>query len=293
MSPSRGGDGGKNDGAQDRRGRFRRRLRPDRPEPASPTEAEPSAEYSIEVTDLHKGFGAREVLRGLNLRCPPNSITTVLGPSGVGKSVLIKHLVGLLEPDAGTVRIFGENLWALSREERRNRCARMGMLFQDGGLISSLNVYDNVALPLRTHTTTSEQEVRDIVMDHLRAVGLEDEVERLPGEMSGGMRKRAAFARALVLHPRLVFFDEPDSGLDPVRTNLLNELILDIHQKQRGTYLLVTHYTNTARMISDYIALLWQGRIVCYGTPDEVFASQEPFVRQFLSGETAGPLGMK
>ena len=250
------------------------------------------AVHSMEVRNLHKSFGSSKILAGLDLQFQDDAITTILGPSGTGKSVLIKHLVGLLEPDDGEVLIFGRDLWQISEKERYELRTRMGVLFQDGALFGSLNVYDNTAFPLRKHTDKSEDEIREIVMKRLTEVGLEKSWAKLPNEVSGGMRKRAGFARALVMDPSIVFFDEPDSGLDPVRTSLLNDLILDMHAEHKGTYLLVTHDIRTARKVSDYVGLIWKGKVVHYGEAEEAFASEDPFVRQFLSGESAGPLGM-
>jgi phospholipid/cholesterol/gamma-HCH transport system ATP-binding protein len=248
--------------------------------------------HSMETRGLHKAFGSFKVLQGLDLVFEDDSITTILGPSGTGKSVLIKHLVGLLEPDEGEVLIFGEDLWKITEKERYELRTRMGVLFQDGALFGSLNVYDNTCFPLRKHTDKSEDEIREIVMKRLTEVGLERSVYKLPNEISGGMRKRAGFARALVMDPSIVFFDEPDSGLDPVRTSLLNDLILDMHAEHKGTYLLVTHDIRTARKVSDYVGLIWKGKVVHFGEAEEAFANDDPFVRQFLSGESAGPLGM-
>jgi phospholipid/cholesterol/gamma-HCH transport system ATP-binding protein len=155
-----------------------------------------------------------------------------------------------------------------------------------------MNIYDNVAFPLRKHTKLPEDKIRPIVMQRLKEVGLENATRKMPNEISGGMRKRAGFARALVLNPKIVLFDEPDSGLDPVRTSLLCDLILEVHKEHGGTYLLVTHNIPTAQKVSDYIGLLWQGRLAHYGPTEEAFASSDPFVRQFLAGDSAGPLGM-
>jgi len=248
--------------------------------------------HTMEVRDVYKSFGAFDVLKGLNLNFADNAITTILGPSGTGKSVLIKHLVGLLEPDAGEVLIFGRDIWRISEAERYELRRRFGVLFQDGALFGSMNIYDNVAFPLRKHTDKPESEIADIVMARLAEVGLEEAATKLPSEISGGMRKRAGFARALVLDPDIVLFDEPDSGLDPVRTSLLNDLILDMHARHKGTYLLVTHDIRTARKVSDYVGLIWKGKVVHYGEAEGAFASEDPFVRQFLAGESAGPLGM-
>ena len=248
--------------------------------------------HTVEVRDIHKSFGSFDVLRGLNLSFADNSITTVLGPSGTGKSVLLKHIVGLLEPDHGQVHVFGRDIWKVSEQERFDLRKRFGVLFQDGALFGSMNLYDNVAFPLRKHTDLSESEIRDRVMTRLQEVGLDKSSTKDPGSVSGGMRKRAGFARALVMDPDVVMFDEPDSGLDPVRTSLLNDLILQMHAEHGGTYILVTHNIPTARKVSDYVAAVWQGRLVHYGPTEEAFSSEDPFIRQFLAGESAGPLGM-
>src|SRR5919108_93431 len=208
---------------------------------------------AIEVDDVHKAFNGFKVLNGLTVDCVEDAITTVLGPSGTGKSVLLKHIIALLYPDAGDIRVFGKSIIKMSEDELFEMREGFGVLFQDGALFGSMNIYDNVAFPLRKHT---------------------------------------GFARALVLNPKIVLFDEPDSGLDPVRTSLLCDLILKVHQEHGGTYLLVTHNTPTAEKVSDYIGLLWQGRLAHYGPTAEAFASEDPFVRQFLAGESAGPLGM-
>jgi phospholipid/cholesterol/gamma-HCH transport system ATP-binding protein len=248
--------------------------------------------HSMQAKNVHKAFGSFQVLKGLDLDFQDDAITTILGPSGTGKSVLIKHLVGLLEPDEGEVLIFGQDIWQISEKERYELRTKMGVLFQDGALFGSLNVYDNTCFPLRKHTDKSEDEIREIVTRRLAEVGLDKAHNKLPNEISGGMRKRAGFARALVMDPKIVFFDEPDSGLDPVRTSLLNDLILDMHAEHKGTYLLVTHDIRTARKVSDYVGLIWKGKVVHYGEAEEAFANEDPFVRQFLAGDSAGPLGM-
>ncbi len=248
--------------------------------------------HSMEVRNVHKAFGDFHVLRGMNLNFVDDAITTILGPSGTGKSVMIKHLVGLLEPDDGEVLIFGKDIWRISERERYELRKRFGVLFQDGALFGSMNIYDNTAFPLRKHTDMAESEISDIVLERLTEVGLERSLTKYPSEVSGGMRKRAGFARALVMNPDIVLFDEPDSGLDPVRTSLLNDLILDMHSRHKGTYLLVTHDIRTARKVSDYVGLIWKGQVVHYGEAEAAFNSDDPFVRQFLSGESTGPLGM-
>ncbi len=258
----------------------------------APTPTGDHATNSIEIRGLRKDFGAGPILDGIDLDFVDNAITTVLGPSGTGKSVLLKHIVGLLEPDEGEVSVFGEDIWHVPESVRYELRKRFGVLFQDGALFGSMNLYDNVAFPLRKHTGKSEAEIREIVMANLREVGLERAIDKAPNEISGGMRKRAGFARALVMRPDVVLFDEPDSGLDPVRTKLLCQLIADVHREHGGTYIVITHDIPSARILSDYVAVLWKGKIVYYGTADEAFASDDPFVRQFLAGAADGPLGM-
>jgi len=248
--------------------------------------------HSMQVRELHKSFGRSRVLHGLTLDFADNAITTLLGPSGTGKSVLIKHLVGLLAPDSGSVTIFGQDIWRISKVEQYEIRKRFGVLFQDGALFGSINVFDNVAFPLRTHTDKSEDEIGEIVRRRLREVGLGAAEDKMPNELSGGMRKRAGFARALVLEPAIVMFDEPDSGLDPVRTALLCELIREVHAENGGCYLVISHDLNTARRIADFLAVLWNGKIVESGPKEEVFDSSNPFVNQFLHADVTGPLSM-
>jgi phospholipid/cholesterol/gamma-HCH transport system ATP-binding protein len=217
----------------------------------------------------------------------------ILGPSGTGKSVCIKHMVGLLYPDEGDVLVHGESVPNMTDDELFDMRKRFGVLFQDGALFGSMNLVDNVAFPLRQHTDKSEEEILDIVHKRLEEVGLGGAHDKMPNELSGGMRKRAGFARALVLDPNIVLFDEPDSGLDPVRTALLCELIQEIHEENGGAYTVITHDIMSARRVAEFICVLWKGRIVESGPAEELFNSDNAFVRQFLSGESQGPLGME
>jgi phospholipid/cholesterol/gamma-HCH transport system ATP-binding protein len=248
---------------------------------------------AVEFVEVKKSFGRNTILNGLNLGIPDNQISMILGPSGTGKSVCIKHMVGLLYPDEGDVLVHGRSVPSMSDDELFDMRKRFGVLFQDGALFGSMNVYDNVAFPLRQHTDKGEEEIREIVTRRLREVGLSGAAEKMPNELSGGMRKRAGFARALVLDPDIVLFDEPDSGLDPVRTALLCELIQEVHAENGGAYVVITHDIMSARRVADYIAVLWKGRIVESGPASELFNSSNQFVRQFLSGEAQGPLGME
>jgi phospholipid/cholesterol/gamma-HCH transport system ATP-binding protein len=250
-------------------------------------------EDTVEFIDVVKRFGRNTVLDGLNLGIPDGLVTMILGPSGTGKSVCIKHMVGLLYPDEGDVLVHGRSVPDMTDDELFGMRKKFGVLFQDGALFGSMNLYDNVAFPLRQHTEKSEDEIREIVSRRLREVGLGGTDEKMPNELSGGMRKRAGFARALVLDPEIVLFDEPDSGLDPVRTALLCDLIREIHEENGGTYVVITHDISSARRTPDYMAILWRGKIVEAGMRAELFESENQFVRQFLSGESAGPLGME
>jgi phospholipid/cholesterol/gamma-HCH transport system ATP-binding protein len=258
---------------------------------------------AVEFIDTYKAFGKNRILRGLNMGLPEGMVSMILGPSGTGKSVCIKHMVGLLYPDEGDCLVHGQSVPNMPDDDLFEMRKKFGLLFQDGALFGSMNLYDNVAFPLRQHTEKGEDEVEDVVMRRLTEVGLADAREKMPNELSGGMRKRAGFARALVLEPDIVLFDEPDSGLDPVRTALLGELILEIHrdmmedaqkaQKEHlPTFAVITHDIMSARRVADYINVLWRGRIVEAGPAEDMLNSDNPFIRQFLAGESQGPLSM-
>ena len=256
------------------------------------TKRDHGGEDAIEAIDVVKQFGRMRIQNGLNLGVPDNMISMLLGPSGTGKSVFIKLVVGLLYPDSGDILVHGESVPAMSDDELFEMRKKFGLLFQDGALFGSMNIWDNTAFPLRQHTDKSEEEIGEIVNRRLNEVGLGHAVEKMPNELSGGMRKRAGFARALVLDPAIVFFDEPDSGLDPVRTALLCELIREIHEENGGCYMVISHDLGTARRIADFIAVLWKGRIVESGPSSELFDSDNEFVSQFLNAEIEGPLAM-
>jgi phospholipid/cholesterol/gamma-HCH transport system ATP-binding protein len=258
---------------------------------------------AIEFVDTYKSFGRAQILRGLNMGLPEGMVSMILGPSGTGKSVCIKHIVGLLFPDEGDVLVHGESVPSMPDNRLFEMRKKFGLLFQDGALFGSMSVFDNVAFPLRQHTEKGEDEIEEIVMRRLMEVGLGDARHQMPNELSGGMRKRAGFARALALEPDVVLFDEPDSGLDPVRTALLGELILEVHRdameeakakakEHLPTYCVVTHDVMSARRVADYINVMWKGRIVEAGPAEDMLNSENPFIRQFLSGDSEGPLAM-
>jgi ABC-type transporter Mla maintaining outer membrane lipid asymmetry ATPase subunit MlaF len=247
---------------------------------------------AIETRELHKSFGPQHVLQGANLMIPEGVVSVVLGPSGTGKSVLLQHVIGLMRPDAGDVMVRGRPLSRMSHSQLLSLRTEIGVMFQDGALFSTMNLYDNVAFPLRQHTNLKESQIRDVVMDQLARVGLVGAATRMPNQLSGGMRKRAGLARALVLEPGIVLCDEPDSGLDPVRTALLGELLMEQHAELGGTILVITHNVDLAKRISDHISVLWQGKVVEAEMTETLLSSGSDFVRQFLAGETHGPLGM-
>jgi phospholipid/cholesterol/gamma-HCH transport system ATP-binding protein len=260
--------------------------------PASQSESTWNKPAVIELVEVCKAFGSVKVLDGVVCRIPRGEITVLMGPSGTGKSVTLRHIVGLLPPDSGDVYVDGKDVPALNERELLELRRGIGMLFQDGALFSSMNLFDNVAFPLRQHTRKSEPEVREIVMEHLVEVGLAGAEKRMPNELSGGMRKRAGFARALVMEPKILLFDEPDSGLDPVRTTLLCDLIREISQKYQATSIVVSHDVGAVRRFADNIGILYKGKMRLFGTQEEIKQSEDEFVHQFFNASSEGPLGM-
>lgn len=249
-------------------------------------------EAVIELHGLSKAFGSFKVLDGVTCRIPKGEITVLMGPSGTGKSVTLRHVVGLLNPDAGDIIVEGKHVPKLNERDLLKLRRSIGMLFQDGALFSSMNLYDNVAFPLRQHTKLSEVKVREIVMQRLQEVGLAGAEKRMPNELSGGMRKRAGFARALVMEPKILLFDEPDSGLDPVRTTLLCDLIREINTKYQATSIVVSHDVGAVRRFADNIGILYKGKMRHFGTKAEIEDSPDEFVKQFFNAASEGPLGM-
>ncbi len=246
----------------------------------------------IKVEHLTKRFGKQTIWEDVSLTLPAGEISVLLGPSGTGKSVFLKTLIGLLKPENGSIVIDGKDITKIREKELYEVRKLFGVLFQDGALFGSQNLYDNIAFPLREHTKKSESDIKKIVMEKLEITGLQGTEKKLPGEISGGMRKRAGLARALVLDPEVLLFDEPDSGLDPVRTAYLNQLIVDLNAQIKATFLIVTHDINTARTVPDNIGLLYRRHLAMFGPREMLLSSNEPVVRQFLNAQREGPIGM-
>ncbi len=246
----------------------------------------------VAVDRVSKRFGSNQVLDEVTFSIPKGKITAVMGPSGTGKSVLLKIILGLIPPDSGQVFIEGYRVQARHDRKMTSLRRRTGVLFQDGALFGSLPIYDNIAFPLREHTRLSEASIGAKVMEVAEMVGLKDHLRKLPAEVSGGMRKRAGLARALVNRPDVLFIDEPDSGLDPVRIAYLDELIRQVQQETETTVLTITHNVDSVRRVADSIGLLYQGRLVAFGPAPTILASTDPLVAQFLAGSSSGPIGM-
>jgi phospholipid/cholesterol/gamma-HCH transport system ATP-binding protein len=239
----------------------------------------------IRVQGLHKRFGSQAVLRGLDLDIATGEIMVVIGRSGGGKSVLLKHLIGLLRPDSGTVAVDGVDITRLRGGELDRVRERYGVVFQGGALFDSMSVADNVAFPLREKSRLAHAEIRGRVEEKLEQVGLGGMGHKNPAEISGGMRKRVAIARALVTEPEIVFFDEPTTGLDPILVNTIHHLIVELHRKFRFTAVMVSHEIPEIFEIADRVAMLHEGVIVEVGAPDAVRASANPIVQQFIRGD--------
>ncbi|MEI6192757.1 MAG: ATP-binding cassette domain-containing protein [Verrucomicrobiota bacterium] len=240
-----------------------------------------NAGVSLQVRGIRKSFGNQEVLKGVDLDVKPGEIFVIMGPSGSGKSVLLKHLIGLESPDAGEILINGESI----ETEGIAAKYRMALVFQSGALLNSLTVGENVGLYLTEHRLKSPAEIEKIVAEKLETVGLKDAVDKMPGELSGGMKKRAAIARALVIEPQLILYDEPTSELDPLSSVVIGEEILELKQRIHVTSLVVSHDRDLAFGVADRIAFINEGRIVVVGTPDEVKRFKDPLVQRFLQAD--------
>ncbi len=249
------------------------------------------SEAKIKITNLHKAFGRKVVLSGVDLEIPKGESLVVIGGSGTGKSVLIKCIQGLLTPDEGSILVDDEEVVGISEEEKEKLHAKMGMLFQGGALFDSLSVWENVAFDLIENRGMKKKDAKNEAIRVLRSVGLAPDVADLsPSELSGGMQKRVGLARAIASRPEIIFFDEPTTGLDPIMSDVINDLIIESVKGLGATALTITHDMTSARKIADRVAMLYKGKIVWQGTVKEMDKTDNPYVVQFINGCSQGPI---
>lgn len=244
----------------------------------------------IEIINLCKSFDGHKVLNNLNLTINTGETTVIIGRSGCGKSVLLKHIIGLLKPDDGQILIDSKDVAGMDEKELNALRLRFGMLFQGAALFDSLNVLENVAFGMIEHTAATKDEIAKRVKECLTLVGLKGIEDKKPAELSGGMRKRVGLARAICMKPAIMLYDEPTTGVDPIMGDAINDLIVELHNKLKVTSIAVTHDMTSAYKIANKIAMLYNGRIIAFGTPGEIKNSQDPFVRQFITGAGKGPI---
>lgn len=244
----------------------------------------------IEIIDLHKSFDGQEVLGGVNLKISEKELIAIIGESGGGKSVLLKHLIGILKPDKGKVLVEDEDITKLSGRELDQIRGKFGVVFQGGALFDSLTIYDNIAFPLKEKTKLTKKEIDEKVKEALEDVGLKGIEKKYPAEISGGMRKRVALARALITEPKIVLFDEPTTGLDPILLHSIHKLIMETRKKYGFTGVMISHDIPEIFHVVDRIAFLYKGTIEVVGTPKEIRTSSDTIVRQFIRGGLRGPI---
>ncbi len=246
-------------------------------------------EYKFLIEDLHKSFGEKRVLKGIDLKVEKGLSVVIVGGSGVGKSVFLKTLIGLLRPDSGRVIVDSVDIFSLKEKELNEFRKKFGMCFQEGALFDSMTVYENIAFPLIRHKTLDKEKIRERVMECLEIVKLKGVENKFPSQLSGGMRRRVGFARAIALKPEILLFDEPTTGLDPVMTTLIAETIKDLMKGDDVTAITITHDLQAASIVADKIAMLFDGKIIFYGSKEEFWESQEPAVVQFRTSNPKGP----
>ncbi len=248
----------------------------------------------IRMVGVKKAFGGKKVLAGLDLDVYPGESLVIIGGSGTGKSVTLKCILGLLKPDAGQIELDGRNLVTLTTKERDAAISQIGMLFQNAALFDSLTVWENVAFSLLQNKKMKPKDARKIALKKLAQVGLKSDVADVyPADLSGGMKKRVGLARAIATNPEIIFFDEPTTGLDPIMSDVINDLIVDTVKGLGATALTITHDMNSARKIADRIAMLYEGKIIWVGTVKELDKTKNPYVRQFVAGSAQGPIKME
>ncbi|MEK6759039.1 MAG: ABC transporter ATP-binding protein [Deltaproteobacteria bacterium] len=244
----------------------------------------------IKIINLRKSFGDKKVLDGVDLEIEKGKITVIIGRSGEGKSVLIKHIIGLLKPDSGQILLDDQDITAMSERDFHEVLKRFGMLFQGAALFDSMTVSENVGFALKEHTDMNDEDILKVVSEKLRRVGLVNVENMMPSDLSGGMKKRVGLARAIVMDPEIVLFDEPTTGLDPIMSDSVADLVLETQRALKTTYILITHDIPFSYKIADKIAMLHEGRIIEQGTVEELKASVNPIIRQFLEGRAQGPI---
>ena len=248
----------------------------------------------IKLTSVYKAFGKKKVLNGVDLEIAKGESLVIIGGSGTGKSVTLKCILGLLKPDKGTIEFDGQNLADLTSAERDEVNGKIGMLFQSAALFDSLSVWENVAFSLLQNKTVSKAEAKRIAIQKLAQVGLNKDVADVyPADLSGGMKKRVGLARAIATNPEVIFFDEPTTGLDPIMSDVINDLIVSTVKQLGATALTITHDMNSAKKIADKIAMLYEGKIIWIGTVKELEKTKNPYVRQFVAGSASGPIKME
>jgi len=247
-------------------------------------------EHVVEVSDLHFSYGSRKVLSGLSLAIPRGKVVAILGGSGSGKSTLLKLIGAQLRPEKGSVTVFGKNVHQLTPDELFKLRLDMGMMFQTSGLFTDLNVYENIAFPIRENFDVPEELVRRLILMKLNAVGLRGARDMMPNDLSGGMTRRVALARALITDPKLMLYDEPFAGLDPISLNQVGVLISDLNQALGLTSVLVTYDVLEALKVADYAYVIYDGTVLAKGTPAELRASDNPFLKQFINAQPDGPV---
>ncbi len=247
----------------------------------------------IELRGIHKSFGSNHVLKGVDLKVQKGDSLVVIGGSGSGKSVILKHIIGLLMPDEGQVFIDSADLSGLDEDGLYSIRKRFGMLFQASALFDSMKVWENVGFGLMRHSGHSEEEIKEIVLQKLRLVGLVGVENRMPSELSGGMRKRVGLARAIAMEPDILLYDEPTTGLDPIMADVIDELIVEMRERLNITSIAITHDMKSAYKIADRIAMLYNGVIISEGTPEEIKNTSDPVVRQFVEGNAEGPITLE
>ncbi len=257
------------------------------------TPVESPIETAVEFRDVVKSFGSQLVLNNVSCKLPKGRTTVIVGPSGTGKSVYLKLLVGLLKPDSGSIFVDSQDITKLSQNELFEVRKKFGMLFQDGALFDSLNVAENIAFPLRRHTKKNNKEIMEIVERKLDQVGLPGVQHKLPSELSGGMRKRVGLARALALDPEIVLFDEPNSGLDPVMSDAIDKLILRTRGQTQSTFIVISHDIPGTFQIADYVVMLYQNHVIASGRIEDIKNSDNPVIQRFFARDSEMPLDPK